>query len=698
MIFRAPALSIMNAETVGITESDFDSDSSIEVLETINENAGVELALEKNLHAEFDLTSINAKQAPFKVRKELLGEYIYPMNLEKRDYQQNIVQRALKENVLCALPTGLGKTFIASTVMLNFYRWTVDAKVIFMAPTRPLVSQQIEACLGITGLPRHESTVMIGSSWSAAQRQVEWASKRVVFATPQIVDNDLKKGLVRAEEICCVVVDEAHRATGNYAYVEAIRQIYNSNPFVRILALTATPSGTLEGVQDIINNLFINRCEIRTEESLDTRMYVHKREMNKIKIEETDELKEITNLYSAAISPYVKELNAKGGLFITDPEKVTLFGIVSASKKYSQSAAARSKAPVTFRVRAIYTLMMKLAQAMTLLRVHGITQFYERANSIRSEGQKKAGGPGKILGQLLNDYNWQKCLSLCEKVMAQPNFLGHGKLRETVDIINGFFAERSSQEVEGDTRAIIFVDYRESAVEVLRVVEQQCAAYARAHLFVGQQSSSGGRIEGMKQKEQQKVVDDFRSGKYNILVCTSIGEEGLDIGQVDLIILYDQSRSPIRNIQRIGRTGRKRQGTIYMLMTEGEEEKSKYAIKGHQYIQDKINKGIYFDYVKHDPNCQIIRDTPKPRYEEISIPDENSAILESADCVDTLAAVSKSQQKKGNNRKRGPFQTIKTVNKKQKQFTLPDNVELGIVSATSLMRENIDPGKSTDKY
>lgn len=68
-----------------------------------------------------------------------------------------------------------------------------------------------------------------------------------------------------------------------------------------------------------------------------------------------------------------------------------------------------------------------------------------------------------------------------------------------------------------------------------------------------------------------KVVKEFRCGNYNTLVSTCVGEEGLDIGDVDLIVCYDAHKSPTRLVQRMGRTGRKRQGRIVMLMTEGKE-------------------------------------------------------------------------------------------------------------------------------
>lgn len=88
--------------------------------------------------------------------------WIYPTNYPIRDYQFNIVQKALFKNTLVCLPTGLGKTFIAAVVMYNFYRWYPSQKILFLAPTKPLVSQQIEACYNVAGIPQEHAAEMTG--------------------------------------------------------------------------------------------------------------------------------------------------------------------------------------------------------------------------------------------------------------------------------------------------------------------------------------------------------------------------------------------------------------------------------------------------------------------------------------------------------------------------------------------------------
>ena len=88
--------------------------------------------------------------------------WIYPTNYPVREYQYNIVTKSLYENTLVVLPTGLGKTFIAAVVMYNFYRWYPRGKIVFMAPTKPLVAQQIEACYNIMGIPQSDTAEMTG--------------------------------------------------------------------------------------------------------------------------------------------------------------------------------------------------------------------------------------------------------------------------------------------------------------------------------------------------------------------------------------------------------------------------------------------------------------------------------------------------------------------------------------------------------
>ena len=114
-----------------------------------------------------------------------------------------------------------------------------------MAPTKPLVAQQADACCKIVGITKKDMTQMTGQM-AVEKRKLLWATKRVFFLTPQIISNDILKGEVDVSLIKCVVIDEAHKALGDYAFCKVIESISELNKNFRIIALTATPGSELK--------------------------------------------------------------------------------------------------------------------------------------------------------------------------------------------------------------------------------------------------------------------------------------------------------------------------------------------------------------------------------------------------------------------------------------------------------------------
>lgn len=217
--------------------------------------------------------------------------WVYSANKPKRKYQYDIVHRALYNNCLVSLPTGLGKTFIAAVVMLKSVHSTQFLAIPLTLPAAqllPLVPKgqghlpgadptpcpttgppcscfttshaewatQIEACHSIAGIPSRDCVALTGMV-PAPRRALAWASKRVVFSTPQTVENDLRRGRLDPLDVVCCVVDEAHRATGGYAYCEVVRILMQFNSHFRVLALTATPGNDAEKVQEVVDSLHV---------------------------------------------------------------------------------------------------------------------------------------------------------------------------------------------------------------------------------------------------------------------------------------------------------------------------------------------------------------------------------------------------------------------------------------------------------
>jgi ERCC4-related helicase len=614
------------------------------------------------------------KPTHHKLDREAMKTWVYPTNLGTiRDYQFNIVQRGLFHNLLVALPTGLGKTFIAATIMLNWYRWTTEAQIVFVAPTKPLVSQQVGACFGIAGIPRSATTMLTGGVTTALRAQ-EWKDKRVFFMTPQTLLNDLKSGYADPKNIVLLVVDEAHRATGSYAYVEVVSFLRRFNTSFRVLALTATPGADVEAVQKVIDGLDISKVEIRTENSMDIEKYVHQRRIEKHVFKNSEEMEMCMDLYSAALQPLVNVVHGMGVLWSADPRKLTPYGCNQSQAKWNIDAGRNANQGQKGIARSIMAILASIAHGMDLLKYYGMGPFYTKMKDFKEESTKTK---SKYKKQILDSDAFKKLMTRLDSWMHDANFAGHPKLEFVQEcILDHFVNADEASSVQGasasTTRIMVFAHFRDSAEEIVRVLKKH-EPMIRPRVFVGQ--STAKNSDGMNQKEQLEVIEKFKSGTYNTLIATSIGEEGLDIGEVDLIICYDSKASPIRMLQRMGRTGRKREGKIIMLQMQGKEEDDANKAKdSYEKMQELIAKGTSFNF-HDDMSHRIVPADIKPVVDRrvVEIPPENSQ-------QDWLPE----PKRKGR------------MKKPPKKFHMPDGVLTGFVTA-GRMDEEIVPKSRAKK-
>ncbi|KAL9590479.1 MAG: hypothetical protein Q9203_000707 [Teloschistes exilis] len=599
-----------------------------------------------------------------KLDRDAMDTWVYPTNLGKiREYQYSIVGRGLYSNTLVALPTGLGKTFIAATIMLNWFRWAKDAQLVFVAPTRPLVSQQVKACFEIAGIPRSTTTMLTGAT-PPGVRAEEWRSKRVFFMTPQTIVNDLKTGICDPKKLVLLVVDEAHRATGGYAYVEVVQFLRRFNQSFRVLALTATPGASIESVQEVIDGLGISRIEIRTEESIDIREYVHARKVETHLFDNSEEMVMIMDLFAKALQPLVDKLCTMNAYWGRDPMTLTPYGCNQARTRWMASDPGRkANMGIKGMVNTIFSVLASLAHGIELLKFHGIGPFYHKALAFRNETRDAGNKGSKYRRQIDEDENFQRMMSRMQLWINNAEFIGHPKLEYLQEVVLNHFldaGEGRGATAPSSTRIMVFAHYRDSAEEIARVLKRN-DPMVRPRVFVGQANSKGS--EGMDQKTQLDVIQKFQSGIYNTLVATSIGEEGLDIGEVDLIICFDASASPIRMLQRMGRTGRKRAGKIVVTLMRGKEENNFIKAKdSYEKMQIEIASGVRFNF-RDDQSRRIVPRDIQPVVDKrvVEIPFENTQ----ADLPE-------------------PSKRAKVPKRPPKKFHMPDGVRKGFVKASRL--------------
>ena len=194
-------------------------------------------------------------------------------SVEYRAYQVNLAEVAARENTMIVLSTGLGKTVIAALVAAKRLVQHPDSKVLFLAPSRPLVDQQARYLRRVLDLDESLIVCLTGHD-SPDQRKDIWRKARVVVMTPQALQNDLVQRSYRLDDVSLIVFDEAHRGIGNYAYTFIAELYEKQGTNARSLGLTASPGHQAEHIRTVCENLKLSHVEVRDEKSRDVRDYI----------------------------------------------------------------------------------------------------------------------------------------------------------------------------------------------------------------------------------------------------------------------------------------------------------------------------------------------------------------------------------------------------------------------------------------
>jgi ERCC4-related helicase len=466
--------------------------------------------------------------------------------IQLRAYQANILETAVRKNTLCVLPTGLGKTPIAVLLSARRLEEYPDSKILVLAPTRPLVSQHYGFFLKAMNVEGERLAVITGMT-KPGDREELYREKQIIFATPQTIRNDLMGKRLKLDDFSLLVLDEAHHSVGGYAYLYIAKAYRESARNARILALTASPGGSREKIREICRNMGVEEVEVRTESDDDVSGWVKKKEMQWVKVELPDSFVRIRELIN---EEYLKRLDSlkKLGFFRNRRvSKKDLIALQSGLIKGIKEGNRRALMGMGFVTQAI-----KLEHALTLLETQGVMVLEKYWSKIRRE---KSGANSR----LVSNNNVSRAMQMTRSLFDQGS--KHPKIGKLCSIVSEELARNP------DAKIIVFANYRESVkgiVNSLRSVNN-----ANPTDFIGQR-------EGMTQKEQNQRIREFREGKHNVLVCTSIGEEGLDIPEMDLAVFYEPVPSGIRSIQRRGRVGRQRIGRVVLLITRGTRDEAYY--------------------------------------------------------------------------------------------------------------------------
>lgn len=478
---------------------------------------------------------------------------IRPESIESREYQLSIAMRALDGNTMVILPTGLGKTAVALIVAASRI-YNEGGRVLMLAPTKPLVEQHLRYFEKYLVAKSPEGSdvspfVMFTGEAPPAERTADWNRSSVIFATPQVIKNDLIAGRYTLADVTLLVVDECHRAVGNYAYVFLAQRYLASADKPLLLAMTASPGGVQEKVQDVCANLGIEHVETRTENDADVRPYVYERELDYISIDLPPDLKAAIQTINGLIEDRLALL-ASMNFTVPKREKLSMRELNGINAQIQQRIQNRDSA--AYSAASIYAELMKLRHAVTLAESQGSEVLKGYLAKLVAEGT--GAGGSKASQRLAQDTSFRE---LFNQATGWTREL-HPKPDVTLRLV------QEQMEASPDSRIIIFATYRDT---VQLLVDHLAKHGIVSERFVGQATKDTEK--GLSQKKQIAALTRFREGEFKVLVATSVGEEGLDVPSTDLVIFYEAVPSEIRSIQRRGRTGRSGAGRVVVLVTKG---------------------------------------------------------------------------------------------------------------------------------
>jgi ERCC4-related helicase len=476
--------------------------------------------------------------------------YLREGQIRALPFQLELGQIALDHDTLIVLPTGLGKTVIAGLVGAESLR-RGPGKILFLAPTRPLVQQHADT---FGRWFRRLNRARFTGTVHHPVREGAWEAAEAVFATPEIVVNDLAAGRYDLKSVRLLVFDEAHRAVGKYAYVPIAERYWTERPRDgHVLGLTASPGGKDERVEEVVRHLRMDRIEARTRDDPGVKEYVQPVDISFRSVRLPRPVVAIQTLLLRAGWEEARKLQKMGYL------RKKPIGYLSVKDLIALRAEIFARpGPMTRKFGPLFhqLILLHIHHAQDRLETQGVEPFLQYLDRVASKPKLSRGDTAFLKLETVAGAR-----SSARKYLEKTREASHPKLDLLATIVRETIVGAAGRPV----RILVFAQYRDTVQGIHDRLEREGWTVGR---FVGQATRDADDV-GMNQKEQGRVLEGFRAGLFPVLVATSVAEEGLDIPDVDLVVFFEAIPSEIRTIQRRGRTGRNAVGRVIVLLTQG---------------------------------------------------------------------------------------------------------------------------------
>ncbi|CAI8266527.1 MAG: ATP-dependent RNA helicase DbpA [Methanobacteriota archaeon] len=503
--------------------------------------------------------------------------YLSSNYVEARAYQLKALNSILNSSTLLVLPTAMGKTPIEFMVIADKLLQNPEKKALLIAPTNPLLAQHFSDAEKFLNIPSEE-IVMINGGIHWKKREEIVKNAKLVLSTPQVIRNDVKRGSLSLSNYCLLVIDEAHHASGKHAMGEVADQYLEHASSGLLLGATASPGSTEKSIINLTKRLDSKNIFSMQRSNPLIKPYAIELESNVINLDLPIKIQEMVEPLKKWLDGMVETLQ-RTGVYL-HKGIITRTGLNDAMKRANYLIERKSQHG--WNSIKIIVDAIRVLQLINLISTQGIIStrnYMRRTESQFQKGEKK----------LSRFVQKKEFIDLKNEIYNMKEI--HNKMDKVKQLV------KEQIEIDPNSRIIVFASLRDSVKSIS--ISLNGINGINAIPFVGQSSRDGD--EGMTQKQQISTLNKFREGELNVLVATSVGEEGLDIPSADRVVFYEPVASEIRTIQRRGRTGRHKDGYVYILISKNTRDE---GIR-HAAVAKEIRMHRILNRVKNQRNLSF---------------------------------------------------------------------------------------------
>ncbi|RMD42671.1 hypothetical protein DV735_g2427, partial [Chaetothyriales sp. CBS 134920] len=491
---------------------------------------------------EYDEDDLAEDSLPREARSSLERESDRIID-KARAYQQELFERAKEENIIVVLGTGTGKTLIATMLIRHVLDEQIVEKaasnppkfIFFLAHSVPLVHQQT----------RFLSTNLAVDVLALSGKGKEDLWQRTVL------DQALFHAYISMSEISLLIFDEAHHCKKNHPYAKIIRDYYlhTPGPKPRLFGMTASPVDSKRNIADTIDDLeSLLHCKIVTTSDFSLFGFAWKPK---------DVVWEYSQYKAHTETEFYKKV-----LFLRD--------LVTELRPDFDFAWRASAELGTWFTDRILSYVIGRTEDETSQLISKLERGAVYADIVEAEERAAAVQRTSGIYEIVRTHYFAQ--------LAPQRPLVSPKVEVLLTNLRARYAEFP------DTRAMVFVQQRWTAVVLYDAFEELSIPHIRPGILTGGGHLARGTISS---KTQEQVLRDFHAGLVNLVFATSVGEEGIDIPQCNLVVRFDPNTTAIQYMQSRGRARMKDSMYAHMIEQDNFDHRAMmdYFIDSANYIQ-----------------------------------------------------------------------------------------------------------------